>query len=78
MRIPRWIIGLVAAAFSVVTVVGAAMAPPPEGGMLPEIVLPVPDDTEHRLYLGIRNGDGKFRIPEIDAEVVIIEIFSMY
>jgi hypothetical protein len=73
----RWMVGLMVAVFSA-AVAGAETAPPPEGGTLPEIVLPAPDNTEHRLYLGIRNGDGVFRIPDIDADVVIIEIFSMY
>ena len=73
----RWMIGLMVAVFST-AVAGAETAPPPEGGTLPEIVLPAPDSTEHRLYLGIRNGDDVFRISDIDAGVVIIEVFSMY
>ncbi|MCU0561668.1 MAG: TlpA family protein disulfide reductase [Desulfobacterales bacterium] len=55
----------------------SAAAPPAEGGTLPDIVLPVPEDPAHRLYLGLDPGKG-FRIPEIKAEVVIVEIFSMY
>ena len=55
----------------------AASQPPEEGGVLPEIVLPVPKSVEHQIYLGLA-GSGKFEIPEIKAEVVIIEIFSMY
>jgi hypothetical protein len=51
--------------------------PPPEGGTLPDFVLPVPEDPVHRQYLGLE-ADGNFRIPDIQAEVVIIEIFSMY
>ncbi len=55
----------------------AADQPPPEGGVLPFFELPVPAGPEHRQYLGL---DQKpvFTIPEIKAEVVIIEIFSMY
>ena len=56
---------------------GAASQPPVEGGQLPEIMLTVPPSTEHQQYLGI-TGTKSFNIPEIKAEVVLIEIFSMY
>jgi len=72
-----WIIVLMAILFALGTA-AAETAPPPEGGTLPEFALPVPENTEHRMYLGIRNGDAVFRIPEIAAEIVIVEIFSMY
>ena len=55
----------------------AASSPPAAGGRLPEIVLTAPQDPELRQYLGIK-GKKTFIIPEIKAEVVIIEIFSMY
>ena len=48
-----------------------------ESDKLPEIILSVPKNTEHQKYLGI-TGKGTFTIPQIKAEVVIIEIFSMY
>lgn len=51
--------------------------PPPKGGVLPEFVLPVPENTEHQNYLGL-SGKSSFMIPQIKAEAVIIEIFSMY
>ncbi|MGD8521893.1 MAG: hypothetical protein PVF56_12170 [Desulfobacterales bacterium] len=57
--------------------VGAESQPPPEGGLLPDIVLATPKSSEHQDYLGI-SGKDTFKIPEIKAEVVIIEIFSMY
>ena len=56
---------------------GAAVKPPAEGGVLPEIVLNVPENSEHQQYLGV-TGKKSFTIPEIKAEVVLIEIFSMY
>jgi len=56
----------------------AGIAPPKEGGVLPEITLPVPEVTTHQNYLGISKDKKTFRIPEIKAEVVLIEIFSMY
>ena len=52
-------------------------SPPAEGGVLPPIDLGVPQSPEYRQYLGI-SGDKTFTIPEIKAEVVLIEIFSMY
>ena len=51
--------------------------PPAEGGELPAIDLAVPQNTEHQEYLGI-GGSKTFTIPDIKAEVVLIEIFSMY
>ena len=46
-------------------------------GQLPSIVLPIPRSAEERMYLGL-SGSGTFKIPQIRADVVIIEIFSMY
>ena len=56
---------------------GAETKPPAEGGVLPGIVLEVPANSELQHYLGVA-GKQTFTIPEIKAEVVIIEIFSMY
>ena len=57
--------------------VSADINPPPEGGILPAINLVVPPSVEYQQYLGIA-GRKTFTIPEIKAEVVLIEIFSMY
>jgi len=57
--------------------VGADTKPPAEGGVLPPIELGVPLSAEYQQYLGI-SGKTTFSIPEIKAEVVLIEIFSMY
>lgn len=54
-----------------------ASQPPAAGGKLPEIILAAPRDIELRQYLGI-GAKESFTIPEIEAEVVLIEIFSMY
>ncbi len=48
---------------------------------LPEFVLPVPGDENHRTYLGLdANGGsgGIFTVSDIDADIVLIELFSMY
>lgn len=56
---------------------GASSQAPAVGGKLPEITFTVPQDTELQSYLGL-SGKQTFTIPEIKAEVVLIEIFSMY
>ena len=62
----------------IVAGVGRADSQPPTvGGVLPEFALPTPKADEHQLYLGVAGKDS-FTIPEIKADVVIIEIFSMY
>lgn len=48
-----------------------------EGGRLPDFQLPVPKRIAERDYLGTK-GRGFFKIPEVQAEVVIIQVFSMY
>jgi thiol-disulfide isomerase/thioredoxin len=45
--------------------------------VLPRIKLPAPKDPGEKSYLGL-SGSVFFRIPQIKAKVVIIEIFSMY
>ena len=77
----RFILKLVfALILCLLAVVGFAVAtikPPAEGGILPEIVLSAPENSELQQYLGVA-GKKTFTIPEIKAEVVLIEIFSMY
>jgi len=60
-------------------VIAAALAQdgPRKGTPLPSITLPAPEDPAHQRYLGLSEGDS-FSIPQIKAQVVIIEIFSMY
>ena len=55
----------------------AAKSLPKKGDVLPVINLPTPKDPGHRTYLGLSE-EGLFQIPHIKAQVVIIEIFSMY
>jgi len=73
----RFLITLWVCLFLSTGAVGAESQPPPEGGLLPDIVLATPKSPEYQDYLGI-SGKDTFKIPEIKAEVVIIEIFSMY
>ncbi|MGD8393540.1 MAG: hypothetical protein PVH74_18550, partial [Desulfobacterales bacterium] len=55
----------------------AATQPPAVGGVLPDFSLAVPKNVDHQRYLGIAD-KASFTIPEIKADVVIIQIFSMY
>ena len=55
----------------------APAEPPPKGDQLLSIMLPIPKSAEEKTYLGL-SGTGTFKIPQIRADVVIIEIFSMY
>jgi peroxiredoxin len=57
-----------------------AAAPPAVGGQLPDFSLPMPKERADKTYLDISGSffSGTFKIPQIKANVVIIEIFSMY
>jgi peroxiredoxin len=54
-----------------------APSPITKGSVLPGMTLPIPKSPEERGYLGL-SGSGNFKIPQIKAKAVIIEIFSMY
>jgi peroxiredoxin len=55
----------------------AAASTPQKGDMLPEINLTIPEDAAQRNYLGL-SGEGPFKVSQIKAPVVLVEIFSMY
>lgn len=57
-------------------VLGAG-TPPAKGGILPEINLPIPNSPSEKSYLGL-SAPGFFKIPQIKAKLVIVQIFSMY
>jgi peroxiredoxin len=50
---------------------------PQAGEPLPDFELTIPENPQARTYLGLKEG-GSFKVPQIKADVVIIEIFSMY
>ncbi len=50
---------------------------PAIGESLPPFKLPIPQDARAEGYLGL-SGPGQFTIAQIEAKVVIIQIFSMY
>lgn len=50
-----------------------------EQEMLPDFSLPLPADGDHKSYLGLSDFKGKtFTVADIDADIVLIELFSMY
>ena len=51
--------------------------PPTEGGTLPNFDLPVPDEIKYQRYLGL-DDQSKFKVTDIKADVIIIQLFSMY
>jgi len=73
----KTLFALIVCRLAIVGFAAAEIEPPAEGGVLPEIILRVPENSELQQYLGV-GGKETFTIPEIKAEVVIIEIFSMY
>ncbi|MBM4352021.1 MAG: TlpA family protein disulfide reductase [Deltaproteobacteria bacterium] len=68
--IPILLLALVFPVFS-------ANKPPEKGETLPVFNLPIPKNPAEKTYLGL-SGDGLFKIPQIKARVVIVEIYSMY
>lgn len=62
---------------------GHAVQPPPVGGQLPDFELSIPADNNDKAYLSLPGdmlyfGRGAFKVPQIKAPVVILQVFSMY
>jgi peroxiredoxin len=55
----------------------AAAGPPAKGAAFPALTLPGPPRAEERGYLGL-SGTGPFKLSQLPAQLVVIEIFSMY
>lgn len=70
-------VGIFAFLFAVSHSSQAASKPPVAGETLPSFKLTIPENDEARSYLGL-SGSGQFELPEIETQVVIIEIFNMY
>ena len=51
-----------------------------ESEPLPQLVLPVPAEEHHRIYLGLQQSaeGATFMAAQIDADILLIELFSMY
>ena len=68
---------IVICSFLMICPAQAADEPPAVGGTLPPIKLAVPEKDQAKSYLGL-SGSGEFTVPQIDGQIVIIEIFNMY
>jgi peroxiredoxin len=55
----------------------AAGSTPVNGTTLPPIRLPIPGDSDEKIYLGL-SGEGFFEIPQIKAQGVLLKIFNIY
>ncbi|HTZ40166.1 MAG TPA: hypothetical protein VMB77_08415, partial [Syntrophales bacterium] len=55
-----------------------AAGPPQPGGQIPELKFPMPAERADKAYLGLSGWGSTFRVPDIKARVVILEILSMY
>ncbi|MEN6507606.1 MAG: hypothetical protein ABFD63_02265, partial [Smithella sp.] len=55
----------------------ASNQPPQVGSSFPEMKLPKPADSGDLKYLGL-SGSGTFTADQVKAQVLIIQIFSMY
>ena len=55
----------------------AGNEPPAVGGPLPSFELAAPENEAFKSYLGLSDS-GQFTVPQIKAQTVIIEVFSMY
>lgn len=50
-----------------------------DGSIMPELTLVTPESEQHRDYLGLMTKPGEsFAISDIKADILIIELFSMY
>lgn len=50
-----------------------------DGTVMPELFLVTPESEQHRDYLGLSTSPGdKFKVSDIKADILIIELFSMY
>jgi peroxiredoxin len=46
---------------------------------LPDFILTIPEDLDHRRYLGLTGKAGSsFSVKDIQADILLIELFSMY
>jgi thiol-disulfide isomerase/thioredoxin len=54
----------------------SAQATPDEGEMFPDLKLSIPQKMEEREYLNVYQGP--FLLSQVDSEVLIVQIFSMY
>jgi len=74
MKRPCAVLTVLVAYLGLIATVAVAGPVPGDGGVLPEIRLEAKDPA-HQQYLGVK---GPFVLHKLKADVVIVEIFSMY
>jgi thiol-disulfide isomerase/thioredoxin len=73
-----WFGGACLHAAGPVTAIGNAAKSDPVGARdIPSIELPMPPDEQAKRYLGL-SGTGNLKIGQIDAQVLIIQVYSFY
>lgn len=78
MRTKRFLFPLLLSVFFALGMLQTPQAgPPAKGGTLPTFSLEVPKDPIEKAYLGLE-GEGSFKVPQVEADVVVVEIFSLY
>ncbi|MGQ9645876.1 MAG: peroxiredoxin family protein [Thermodesulfobacteriota bacterium] len=75
----KWMLLILLAVFffALSSSIQAVNQPPQKGEMLPAMNLLIPKNPAEKSYLGL-SGEGPFKIPQIKAKVVILQIYSMY
>jgi len=76
-RILRYSVAILLLSLALCGPAFAAGIVPVKGGTLPSILLPIPGDSDEKIYLGL-SGEGFFEIPQIKAEGVLIKVFNIY
>lgn len=65
--------------FLFLSVTTALSAESKDGSTLPELTLTAPENSEHLKYLGLSAQPGEqFKLTDIQADILVIELFSMY
>jgi len=73
----KYFVAMILLSLALSGVAFAAGPAPVKGGTLPSILLPIPEDEDAKIYLGL-SGEGFFEIPQIKAEGVLIKVFNVY
>jgi len=68
---------MVVSVVAFVQAISAAGRTPSTGELFPDVSLSMPEKSLQKEYLGLK-GNGSFKLSQIKAELLIIEIFSMY
>jgi peroxiredoxin len=76
-KILRYLVAIILLSFALGGLAFSAGSTPAKGGKLPAIRLPIPTDSDEKMYLGLSK-DGFFEIPQIKAQGVLIKIFNIY